>query len=192
MRAKLFLAFKIAVYSALAVVAVIILFTDATIASFIDSVGWLTLLGVMEHETRRHHRPMVSRREIAAVSAASVLAYGIIIYAWWRYFVEGQWLEFVNATAWLGVVIVLIWQIYAPERLGHGMIERAKAPLYTVITGCALFWTFGDHPVIEAVDAWLWLLCFAVIELNVFGFDEARPRGAPVVPGGRTMQDRAA
>jgi hypothetical protein len=133
------------------------------------------LLGVMEHETRRHHRAMVSRREIALVAVASALAYGIILYAWSQYCLGRQWLEFVNATAWLGVVMVLLWQIYAPERLTGGMIERAKAPLYSVLVTCALIWTFGGYPAIEAVDAWLWLVCFAAIELNVFGFDEPRP-----------------
>lgn len=178
MRPTLFHVFKVTVYSALALVTTIIFFTDTSLASFTDSLGWLMLLGVMEHETRRHHRAMVDRREVALVAVASALAYGIILYAWWRYLAEAQWLEFVNATAWLGVVAVLLWQIYAPERLAGGMIERAKGPLYAVLVTCALLWTFGDFPAIDAVDAWLWLVCFAVIELNVFGFDTPAPRRA--------------
>ena len=179
MRPTLFHAFKVTVYTALVLVTGTVFFANASLASFIDSVGWLMLLGIMEHETRRHHRAMVSRREVALVAVASALAYGIILYAWWRYLDEGQWIEFVNASAWLGVVGVLLWQIYAPERLTGGMVERAKGPLYAVLATCALVWTFGDFAPIKALDAWLWLICFAVIELNVFGFDQPGPKNGP-------------
>lgn len=167
--------FKATVYAALLAVTVVLFFTDATLSSFIDSIGWLMLLGVMEHESHRHRRPMVRRGERAAVVAASALAYAIILTAWWRYFGDGSWVRFVNATAWIGVVLVLSWQFYGPERAMHGVADRIKLGLYAVLVGCALLWTFGEFPVVEAVDAWLWLLCFSVIELNVFGFDVARP-----------------
>ena len=170
-----FALFKATVYAALVAVTVVLFFTDATLSSFIDSLGWLMLLAVMEHESHRHRRPMVHRWEKAAVSGASVLAYAIILTAWWRYFEDGSWLRFVNATAWIGVVLVLLWQFYGPERAMHGVADRVKLGLYAVLVGCALLWTFGDFPTVEAVDAWLWLLCFWVIELNVFGLDEARP-----------------
>ena len=54
----------------------------------------------------------------------------------------------------------------------HAIITWAKAATYGVIAPCALIWTIDAENPLDAIDAWLWLVCFAVIELNVFGFEQ--------------------
>jgi hypothetical protein len=85
------------------------------------------------------------------------------------------WTDVINATAWLGVVIVLeadVW-LQRKERL-VGNVARAsmlcKAILYSTLIGTAIHWGI-EGSFIDLRDAVLWLVAFAFIELNLLGLD---------------------
>jgi len=46
-----------------------------------------------------------------------------------------------------------------------------------VLLGCAIYWTIFST-FIDWWDAWLWLLAFILIDLNMLGLDEAQQQPA--------------
>ncbi|MEQ8205925.1 MAG: hypothetical protein RIA65_07105 [Woeseia sp.] len=89
----------------------------------------------------------------------------------YREIVRLGWVDVINAGVWLGVVGVLEMdvQLQTRERL-HGRIQRisngAKYIMYSLLFLAAVYWGFkGDF--VDFWDAFLWLVAFVFIELNV-------------------------
>lgn len=182
-----FAVFKWTAYGLLLLDAVLYLRTEPTLAAFLDSAAWLVLLGVMEYESRRPERDDVGPRERRVLLGLNLFAYSTIVYAWWRYIVEERWLDVANASAWLLVCALLVWRIHAPgalPRRGRQAFAVVKAALYAALVVIAAVWTIEASKPLDAVDAWLWIVCFAVIELNVFGL--ARRPAPAAAPGAAT------
>lgn len=174
--------FKWTVYGLLVLNTYFFLRTEETLTAFLDSAAWLLLLGVMEYESSSLDSDYDGPWERRAVIAANVLAYSVIVYAWIGYIREQDWVDALNATAWLGVCAVLLYQMYAPgeyEGSERRIVGAVKIGLYAVLIGCAAWWTWDASNPLDAIDAWLWLVCFSVIELNVFGFENAAPVMSP-------------
>ncbi|MBP6381987.1 MAG: hypothetical protein KBG29_06385 [Pseudomonadales bacterium] len=96
-------------------------------------------------------------------------------------------LDVVNAAAWILVVLLLEAEVRLQVRntLG-GVLLRLGAALkslvYAVLLCAALYWGFvGDF--LDFWDAFLWLLAFVFIELNIFQWQKetAQLARAPVV-----------
>lgn len=173
--------FKWTVYGLLVLNTYFFLRTEETLTAFLDSAAWLVLLGVMEYESSSLDSDYDSPWEKRAVIAANVFAYAVIVWAWIGYFREEDWVDAINATGWLGVCALLVYQMYAPgeyEGAEKTIVSTIKVALYAVLVGCAAWWTWDASNPLDAIDAWLWLVCFSVIEMNVFGFEQAAP--APV------------
>ncbi len=92
------------------------------------------------------------------------------------------WIDVLNASAWL--VIVLLFQIevsleqakkLTPRRLKVIMIW--KGFFYLVLLFDAIYWTVYSA-FIDSWDAWLWLLAFVLIDLNMLGLDESQNQKA--------------
>ena len=82
------------------------------------------------------------------------------------------WTDVINAGVWLLVVLILEIDVRLQER---NMLEGVfltvsnalKYVLYATLLGCAVYWTIkGDF--VDSWDAYLWLIAFVFIELNVF------------------------
>jgi hypothetical protein len=89
-----------------------------------------------------------------------------------------SWVDVFNAGAWL--LVVLLFQIevsleranrLTKHRLIVAMIWKGAA--YLVLLFCAIYWT-AYSAFIDSWDAWLWLLAFILIDLNMLGLDESR------------------
>lgn len=82
------------------------------------------------------------------------------------------WVDVINSAVWLLVVMVLELDVFFQEmnRL-EGMILRvsnaSKFALYSLLLLAAIYWGVkGDF--VDFWDAFLWLIAFVFIELNVF------------------------
>lgn len=82
------------------------------------------------------------------------------------------WVDVINAGVWLLVVLILEIDVRLQE---HGKFEglaliasnAAKVVLYSLLLLAAIYWGFkGDF--VDFWDAFLWLVAFVFIELNVF------------------------
>lgn len=99
------------------------------------------------------------------------------------------WVDVINSAVWLLVVLVLEIDVRLQERNRlEGMALRlsnlSKYVLYSVLLLAAIYWGIkGDF--VDFWDAFLWLVAFVFIELNVFEWrhesEEARKFAAPVV-----------
>lgn len=82
------------------------------------------------------------------------------------------WVDVINSAVWLLVVMVLELDVFFQEKNRlEGMILRvsnaSKFALYSLLLLAAIYWGVkGDF--IDFWDAFLWLLAFVFIELNVF------------------------
>jgi hypothetical protein len=89
-----------------------------------------------------------------------------------------SWVDVFNASAWL--IIVLLFQI----ELTLGQLKKLtkrrlivvkawKGFSYLVLLVCAIYWTVYSA-FIDYWDAWLWLLAFILIDLNMLGLEESQ------------------
>lgn len=82
------------------------------------------------------------------------------------------WVDVINAAVWLLVVLVLEIDVRLQERDRlHGLALRAstgaKYGLYSILLLAAIYWGIkGDF--VDFWDAFLWLVAFVFIELNIF------------------------
>lgn len=80
--------------------------------------------------------------------------------------------DFINAAAWILVVIVLeieVRAVLASSRqrfIGPAIINPTKGLLYVILFAAAVYWGFEDD-FLDFWDAVLWLFAFFVIERNV-------------------------
>ena len=83
-----------------------------------------------------------------------------------------SWVDVVNAAVWLLVVVVLEIDVRLQERnrlegLFLTVSNASKFVLYALLFVAAVYWGFkGDF--VDFWDAFLWLVAFIFIELNVF------------------------
>lgn len=94
--------------------------------------------------------------------------------------------DVINAGDWLLVVLLLEVDVRLEEagRLRGGWrrgSQAMKVVLYSVLLGCAIYWWFeGDF--LDFWDAFLWLVAFVFIELNLFEWhDGGTPATAATV-----------
>jgi hypothetical protein len=87
------------------------------------------------------------------------------------------WVDVANAGAWL--LIVLIFQIEISLRQIHKLTKAVltvctgtKILLYLVLTANAIYWTIYSA-FIDSWDAWLWLVAFVLIDLNLLGWEDS-------------------
>ena len=171
-----FRVFKWSVYGLLALNTVLFLLFE-TLVEGLDSLGWLVLLGVLERETSTLGRPR-SGGETAALRAAQGLGYAVVVLAWIGYAREEMWLDFANATLWLGVVLALAFDVRFPPDAAHLRAHRSRQAvrgvLYAALVALALWWAAAGEW-LNAFDAALWLLCFFAIEGNILEHEHAEP-----------------
>lgn len=81
------------------------------------------------------------------------------------------WIDVINATVWLAVVLILEIDVRLQEKgLYEGLVLHAstisKFVLYSILFIAAVYWgIYGDF--VDFWDAFLWLLAFFFIEMNV-------------------------
>ena len=153
-------------------------------AEVLDQIGWLILLGVFEWESTTLHRDYLPREKVA-LGAAQAVGYITVIAGWIGYWLAALWPEFINGTLWLIVVALLLADVHRPAHFG-GPAWRArnllKALIYAGLVGCAGYWgVHGD--LLDFYDAVLWIVCFAVVEPNIFSFEQKVEKGLRPSPG---------
>ena len=86
------------------------------------------------------------------------------------------WVDVINAGAWIGVVIILEIDVWFQLK---GMLKgtllqvskNIKFVLYSTLIICAIYWgLLGD--LLDFWDAFLWILAFAFIEMNLFQWQQ--------------------
>ena len=90
------------------------------------------------------------------------------------------WIDVINSGVWLLVVIVIEINIYIVEKSLHrlelfsiNISNLSKYALYPILFFNAFYWGIkGDF--IDFWDAFLWLVAFVFIELNIIEWDDSK------------------
>jgi len=97
------------------------------------------------------------------------------------------WVDVINAGVWLLVVLVLEFDVRLQEQnrlVGSALkfSNLSKYILYSVLLFAAIYWGFkGDF--VDFWDAFLWLVAFVFIELNVFEWRQESEAELKLSPG---------
>ena len=95
------------------------------------------------------------------------------------------WVDVINSGVWLGVVFLLEVDVRLQEHhryygLAVRLSNLVKYVLYSILLAAAVYWGVkGDF--VDFWDAFLWLVAFVFIEMNVF---EWRQETEGEIPGG--------
>lgn len=172
-----FVIFKYVVYSLL-VLNIVLFLIFGGLHEAIDSLGWMLLLGSFEYETSALDEDYSSPVERYVLWALQITGYALAIFATGSYWQEEQWPDFINAVAWLCVCAAIAYDVHAPGEYGGlewHIRNIVKGGLYAILLGVAIWWAYDGlivehsaHGLLELYDALLWIVCFGVIELNIF------------------------
>jgi hypothetical protein len=99
------------------------------------------------------------------------------------------WVDVANAGVWLLVVLFIEWELMlelkgALSKPRIIVFKTIKGILYLILLGCAIYWTV-ESAFIDYWDAYLWLIAFVLIDLNVIDWDD-KPKEAIQVQGGHS------
>ncbi|MBU6166460.1 MAG: hypothetical protein KGQ52_10035 [Alphaproteobacteria bacterium] len=167
-----FQAFKALVYAALlANVAVFMWAADDWLApKAIDQIGWIIILAVFEWETGRLAQGVALTRISPQALLAELAGYGCALFALDHYIGIRDPVEIANASAWLAISLLIWVDLFYPDGARGPVRSVLRWALYLVTFVCALLWWQGGAW-LDFVDAALWILCFFVIEINIFGLN---------------------
>ena len=166
-----FILFKYTVYSLLAF-NVYLYALHGTFTEMIDTAAWVVILGLFEWETGSMGKAYTGTLEPLIIGALSLFGYGVVVYSCYSYFQESEWLDFANALTWILVVLALQYDVYFPgpyHKSGWKVRNLIKGGLYAALLVFAIIWGI-EGEVLDFYDAFLWMLAFVLIELNVFNF----------------------
>jgi hypothetical protein len=173
-----FRAFKALVYGAMLLnVAAFMVDADDWLApKAIDQIGWIILIGVFEWETSRLRQGKALTSISAPALAAELVGYACAFYALSYYVAIADPVEIANAVAWLAISALIWIDLFRPDG-ARGLIRASlRWALYAITLVCAVWWgLFGAW--LDFWDAAIWIICFFVIEINIFGVDQAGLRG---------------
>jgi hypothetical protein len=141
----------------------------------IDQIGWILILAVFEWETRRLGRGEALTRISAPALAVELAGYGCALFALAHYVAIRDPVEIANAAAWLGISALIWIDLFSPQGASRPLRAGARRTLYAVTLACAIFWGVTGAW-LDFWDAAIWIICFFVIEINMFGLDIASLR----------------
>ncbi len=174
-RSGQFILFKYTVYSFLAF-NIYLYALNGSFTETIDTAAWVVLLGVFEWET---HSSLSLSSDYSGWTEKWILgilgtaAYLVILYSAYCYYEEAEWLDVANSVTWLLVILALQYDVYFPgnfHKTEWAIRNWTKAILYTALLVFAIMWGMQGE-VLDFYDAFLWMLSFVVIEMNVFNFE---------------------
>jgi len=168
-------------------------------AATIDTAAWVLLLLMFELETYVLEDEHFTRPVAWSLHGLRAICYAFIVYAFYGYIatllaLDGQnnaialaWLDVINSAVWLLVVIVLEIDVRLQERNRYEgaalyVSNAIKVVLYSLLLLAAIYWGMnGDF--VDFWDAFLWLVAFVFIELNVFEWRQESHEKAAATAG---------
>lgn len=136
----------------------------------IDAFAWLILLLLFEWETRLTGRWSGNwlATSIQTVRAVAILGIGIATFAFLE---EDAWLDVMNSALWIGVVVLLECEVRFPLLvcLRPRLFAALSRILYGGLAALVLTWAWRREW-LDAYDALIWLIAFAIIEMDVLRF----------------------
>ena len=145
----------------------------------LDSSAWFALLLLFNVETRSGDSYRASRLagvvRLARIAAAATVGAAAV-----QYVRDREWLDAANIGLWIAVVVLLEAELRYPQlvtKRRRWMTEIALL-LYSGLLLLMLIWLWREAWM-DAYDATLWLIAFAMIELDILGARRHPGRATP-------------
>ena len=167
-----FILFKYMIY-ALLTFNIYLFAMNGTFTETIETAAWVVILALFEWETYHLKEEHWSVIEKGIISVLSFFGYSVVLFSCYSYFIEAEWLDFINSLTWIFVILVLQYDIYFPGHYGKSEWTARnilKFTLYGALFVFAVIWGVQGEA-LDFYDAFLWMLSFFVIEMNVFNFE---------------------
>jgi hypothetical protein len=135
----------------------------------LDSAAWLALLMLFELETGGSNW-VAGGRAAFAVRLSRLAAGAGVCAAAAGYIYEGDTLDAINASLWIAVVVLLECEVRVARTVAQHRVAFASIATL-VYAGLAVLvpaWAWRGEW-LDAYDALLWLIAFAMIEMDVLG-----------------------
>lgn len=167
---------RVSISAESAVKAVLFALLAATTATYVfsgrvtealESSAWYVLLilfgvetGWPGHVARRH--ALLAMRVMRAVATGAIAFAGI------GYVVEREWLDTINTALWIGVILLLEFEVRHAAAVARRrrLYTAAAAALYSGLALLVLLWAARGEW-LDAADAALWLAAFGIIEFDL-------------------------
>jgi len=191
-RPRLFNTFKLVLY-ALLTINIGLFLRDGTLNEALDSLGWVLLLVVFEWETRTLDQEYLGLWEKIMIWLLQLIGYGLAINAARVYLITDEWVDFANATIWLLVCCTIVYDVFVPGEFGSlewKIRNGCKILLYVGLLVIAVYWGVTSDW-LDFYDASLWILCFFMVEMNIFKYESETDELAsfpPTVQGAVTSK----
>ncbi|MCU0735775.1 MAG: hypothetical protein MUF20_09660 [Methylotetracoccus sp.] len=161
--------FKVVILLLLAIDAAIYTVGDVPSAA-LDAIAWLTLLLLFEWETvlKGRWRGNWLTAAIHAARIAAIVGIGLAAIA---FFEEHAWLDAMNTALWIGVVAMLELEVRFPQWVARWprLFFALSLLLYGALALLVLAWAWHGEW-LDAYDALIWIIAFAIIEMDVLRF----------------------
>jgi hypothetical protein len=138
-----------------------------TLSKGLDAAAWLVLLALFALETGlpgsiRTRGAAIAVRSARLVAASAVCAAGVV------YVIEDDWLDAVNTGLWIAIVAMLEFEVRRPLAVARYRVwfGGTASVLYTGLAMLVFTWMWRDEW-FDAYDALLWLMAFALIEMDL-------------------------
>ena len=167
-----FILFKYMIY-ALLTFNIYLFAINGTFTETIETAAWVVILALFEWETYHLNEEHWSFIEKGIISILSFFGYSVVLFSCYSYFIEAEWLDFINSLTWIFVILVLQYDIYFPGHYAKSewtVRNILKFTLYGALFMFAVIWGIQGEA-LDFYDAFLWILSFFVIEMNVFNFE---------------------
>lgn len=167
-----FILFKYMIY-ALLTFNIYLFAINGTFTETIETAAWVVILALFEWETYHLNEEHWSIVEKGIISVLSFFGYSVVLFSCYSYFIEAEWLDFINSLTWIFVILVLQYDIYFPGHYAKSEWTARnilKFTLYGALFTFAVIWGIQGEA-LDFYDAFLWILSFFVIEMNVFNFE---------------------
>ncbi|NOU14158.1 MAG: hypothetical protein HOO92_09390 [Methylococcaceae bacterium] len=157
--------FKLALITLLVLNATLYALVD-TLTSTLDAVSWLILLIIYELETSSNR--YFSKTTLQVIRNAAIALIVLVFVSYWH---DSEWLDITNSLLWFGIIALLELDIHKPNIvLRHStIIWTLTITIFLSLFVMAGIWLW-QGAWLDAYDALLWIIAFALIEVDFFEF----------------------
>jgi hypothetical protein len=143
--------------------------SSGTLSEALDSVAWLALLVSFELETG-FQEPFGGHRAAVALRVLRLMAAAALAVAAIGYVRDSEWLDAINVGLWIAVVALLEIEVRRADAVARNRpwFAAAAVALYSGLAVLVVIWLWAREW-FDAYDATLWLIAFAIIEMNLLG-----------------------
>ena len=138
-----------------------------TVSEAVDTIAWFALLVLFQLETGFGGPHRVRTHAIRAARLVAATAVGAALIG---YFNDQAWLDVANTALWIAVVILLEFEMRYPHVTARHRVgfPATAVVLYGALAALIPVWAWQGEW-FDAYDALLWLMAFALIEMDVLG-----------------------